>query len=249
MTETSGSPTVSEGQIVAMGGGGFSMEPENPLLDRYVLSLGGSARPRVCFLQPGDSPSYIERFYAAFSRLPCEPAHLSFFALGVSDVRAYLLEQEIIYVGGGNTKSMLAVWREWELPSILREAWRNGVILAGLSAGAICWFSQGLTDSIPGSLTSLTCLGFLPGSACPHYDSEAGRRPTFRSLVASGALADGYAADDGVALHFAGEHLHRVISSRPNARAYRVERVGDQARETEIVPEFLAGRLTYGAPL
>src|SRR6185437_14683025 len=221
MTEASDNPTVSEGQIVAMGGGGFSMEPENPLLDRYVLSLARSARPRICFLQPGDSPSYVERFYAGFSRLPCEPAHLSLFSGGVADLRGFLLGQQIIYVGGGNTKSMLAVWREWDLPSILGEAWRNGIILAGLSAGAICWFHQGLTDSIPGSLTSLPCLGFLPGSACPHYDSEAGRRPTYRGLVASGTMAAGYAADDGVALHFVGERVHRVISSRPNARAYR----------------------------
>lgn len=245
MTDTANNPTVSEEQIVAMGGGGFSMEPENSLLDRYVLGLARSVRPRVCFLQPGDSPSYFERFYAAFSRLPCEPAHLSLFSGAVADLRGFLLDQEIIYVGGGNTKSMLAVWREWGLPAILGEAWRSGVILAGLSAGAICWFSQGLTDSIPGSLTPLPCLGFLPGSACPHYDSEAGRRPTYRSLVASGALAPGYAADDGVGLHFVGERLHRVLSSRPNARAYRVERMGDQARETEIVPKFLAGRLGF----
>ncbi|HVA91479.1 MAG TPA: peptidase E [Chloroflexota bacterium] len=226
-----------------MGGGGFSMEPENPLLDRFVLSLSPSSRPRVCFLQPGESPSYFDRFYAAFGRLPCEAAHLSLFSPEVADIRSFLLGQEIVYVGGGNTKSMLALWREWGLDHILREAWLNGVILAGLSAGAICWFSQGVTDSIPGALTPLACLGLLSGSACPHYDSEAGRQPTFRRLVASGEIADGYAADDGVALHFIGEHLHRVVSSRPNARAYRVVRAGDQARETEIQPDYLAGRL------
>jgi peptidase E len=245
MKKARSEPPASEGRIVAMGGGGFSMEPENPLLDRYVLSLARSPRPRICFLQPGDSPSYFERFYAAFSRLPCEPAHLSLFSGGVADVRGFLLGQEVIYVGGGNTKSMLAVWREWGLDTILREAWRSGAILTGLSAGAICWFGQGLTDSIPGSLTPLPCLGLLPGSACPHYDSEAERRPTYRAMVASGALADGYAADDGVGLHFIGERLHRVVSSRPHARAYRVERVGDQARETEIVPEFLGGRILF----
>ncbi|MGH2344977.1 MAG: Type 1 glutamine amidotransferase-like domain-containing protein, partial [Chloroflexota bacterium] len=158
------------GQIVAMAGGGFSMEQENPLLDRYVLSLARSARPRVLFLQPGDSPSYFERFHAAFDRLPCEHAHLSLFAPGVADIRALLLAQDVIYVGGGNTKSMLALWREWGLDRVLREAWQNGVVLCGISAGAICWFEQGVTDSIPGSLTPLQCLGLLPGSACPHYD-------------------------------------------------------------------------------
>jgi dipeptidase E len=228
-------------QIVAMGGGGFSMEPENLLLDRYVLHLAGVNRPRICFLPTasGDAAEYIVRFYAAFSALPCAPAHLSLFKPPSADLRAFLLGQDVIYVGGGNTKSMLALWREWDIHTILREAWRAGVILAGLSAGAICWFESGITDSIPGDLTVLPCLGFLPGSACPHYDGEAARRPAYQHFVASGQIAPGYAADDGAALHFVGTRLERVVTSRLQARAYRVERAGDTARETELEPDYL----------
>jgi peptidase E len=225
-----------------MAGGGFSMEPENPLLDRYVLGLCAAKRPRVCFLQPGDTPSYFERFHAAFSRFPCEHTHLSLFSGGVADKRGFLLAQDMIYVGGGNTRSLLALWREWALDLILREAWERGIILCGISAGAICWFEQGTTDSIPGALTPLSCLGFLPGSLCPHYDSEPERRPTYHALVAAGTVVDGYAGDDGVAFHFRGRRLHRMVSSRRHARAFRVDQVGDEARETALTPDFLAGR-------
>ena len=196
----------------------------------------------MCFLQPGDSPNYFERFHAAFSRHSCDPSYLTLFSGGVADKQSLLLAQDVIYVGGGNTRSMLAVWREWELDHILREAWERGIILCGVSAGAICWFEHGTTDSIPGTLTPLSCLGFLPGSYCPHYDSEPERRPTYHALVAAGTISDGYAGDDGVALHFRGRQLHRVVSSRLNARAYRVERVGSQAGESTVMPEFLAGR-------
>jgi dipeptidase E len=246
MTEDSGAMDLDTMQIVAMAGGGFSMEQENPLLERYILSLSKSARPKVCFLQPGDAPSYFERFHAAFSRFPCEHTHLTLFSGGVADKRGLLLAQDVIYVGGGNTRSLLALWREWELDHILREAWKSGIILCGISAGAICWFEQGTTDSIPGRLTPLSCLGFLPGSLCPHYDSEPERRPTYHALVGAGTVVDGYAGDDGVAFHFRGRRLHRIVGSRLTARAYRVERVGSTARETEVMPEFLAGRGSRG---
>jgi peptidase E len=131
---------------------------------------------------------------------------------------------------------MLALWREWGLDQILREAWRRGVVLAGWSAGAICWFEQGTTDSIPGPLTPLDCLGYLPGSHSPHYDSEPERRPTYHRLLREGRIRPGYAADDGVGLHFTGERLERVVSARPNARAYRVELTDGAVRETPIEP-------------
>lgn len=228
-------------QIVAMGGGGFSMEPENPLLDSYVLSLAGVARPKVCFLGTagGDSADYIVRFYTAFGKLACTPTHLSLFQPSTADLRALLLGQDVIYVGGGNTKSMLALWREWRLDAILREAWRSGVVLAGLSAGAICWFEAGTTDSIPGELTALPCLGFLAGSLSPHYDGEPGRRPAFQRFVAEGTLADGFGVDDGAALHYVDTRPARIVCSRPQARVYRVERRGETAHETVIEPEYL----------
>lgn len=214
------------------------MEPDNPVLDRYVLNLTGREQPRICFLPTasGDAATYIVNFYAAFSKLRCMPTHLSLITPSTAGMRDLLLSQDVIYVGGGNTKNMLALWREWQLDQILREAWEQGVILAGLSAGAICWFEQGSTDSIPGALTVLPCLGFLPGSCCPHYDDEAERRPSYHRLLSSGTISAGYAVDTGAALVFYGTRLDRVVTSRPHARAYRVEPVDDTVRETLLDP-------------
>jgi len=229
--------------IVAMGGGGFSQEPDNPLLDRYILGLARDDHPAVCFLPTasGDAAGYIERFHAAFAPLPCTPTHLSLFDPPTPDLRSFVLAQDVVYVGGGNTRNMLVLWREWGLDRILREAWEGGIVLAGLSAGAICWFEQGVTDSVrPGSLIAIAGLGFLPGSACPHYDGEEGRRPNYHRLVEGGALGAGYAADDGVALHFVDRRLAHIVSSRPKAWAYRVEKVGAAVREAPLRPRYLA---------
>jgi dipeptidase E len=228
------------GQIIAMGGGGFSMEPENPLLDQYVLEQSGKSNPAICFIPPsGEEGNYIVRFYSAFTKLNCRPSHLSLFQPPTADLESFILEKNIVYVGGGNTRSMLAVWREWELGRILRRAWTEGVLLCGLSAGSICWFEQGVTDSIPGTLTALRCLGFLPGSNCPHYDGEVERRPAYQRLIHEGLLQGGYAADDGVALHFVGEAVSRVVSSRPSAMAYRVSLESGNVVEEVLKPKYL----------
>ena len=228
-------------QIVAIGGASFLAPYEDMPLYRYLLALTGKERPRVCFLPQasGESLDYVVNFFTTFSMLPCQPSHLSLFAPPTSDLRGLLLSQDLIYVGGGNTKSMLALWREWELDAILREAWERGTVLAGLSAGSICWFAQGITDSIPGPLTPLDCLGFLPGTNCPHYSSEEKRRPSFHRLLEKGEIAPGYAADDGVALYFAGETLARVIATRRDARAYRLELHDGVVQETPLEPEML----------
>lgn len=235
-------------QIIAMGGGGFSMEPENPLLDRYVLAASGRETPSVCFVPTasGDAEGFIEQFYESFGQLPCRPSHLALFKPPAADLRAFALAQDVIYVGGGNTRNLLALWREWSLDRILREAWEAGVVLAGISAGMICWFESGVTDSTPGTtgdpiddFSALRCLGFLPGSACPHYDGESARRPAYQRLVASEAIAAGYAADDGAALHFVGCDLKQAVSSRPEARAFWVERRGQSVIETPIAPVYL----------
>ncbi len=229
-------------QIIAMGGGGFSMETDNSRLDRYVLAQAAAAHPKVCFLAQasGDSASYIDKFYDAFAAFDCIPAHLSLFNPHTADISGFLAEQDVIYVGGGNTKSMLALWREWGLDTILRHAAQNGAVLAGLSAGAICWFENGLTDSIPGPLSALRCLGYLPGSCSPHYDGEAERRPAYQKMIATGALAAGYAFDDGAAGHFVDGALKGVVSSRPSAKGYYVERVNDTARETVLPTRYLS---------
>ena len=216
------------------------MEPENLLLDRYILELSDKEKPTVCFIPTasGDSDKYIVQFYSTYTHLPCQPSHLSLFFPHTADLRSFLLEQDTIYVGGGNTKSLIALWREWELDKILREAWENGVILAGLSAGSICWFEQGLTDSIPGKFTVLECLGFLKGSNCPHYDGEPERRPAYHRLLFQGLISSGYAADDGVGLHFVDDKLEKIVSSRPHAKAYRVEKLNG-ITETVLEPLYL----------
>jgi dipeptidase E len=221
-----------------MGGGGFSMEPDNPALDRFVVDLARRPNPSVCFLATasGDADSYIERFYAAFRNFECRPMHVPLFAR-TPDLKTILLEQDVIYVGGGNTRSMLAVWREWEIPELLHRAWQSGTVLAGISAGAICWFETGLTDSSGAGLYPLSCLGFLPGACCPHYDGEPERRPALRGLVDQGTIANALALDDSAAAHFVNGRLANIVSSRPNARAYRVERVNGQVVETVLNPD------------
>jgi peptidase E len=228
-------------QIIALGGGGFSMEPENLALDHYILAQTRVPEPAVAFVPTasGDSDNYVVRFYAAYGGLRCRPSHLPLFRR-TPDLRSYLLAQDVIYVGGGNTKSMLAVWREWSLPEVLREAWEAGIILAGISAGAICWFEQGVTDSFADRLRALDCLGFLRGSCCPHYSGEADRRPAYHRLLHAGELAPGLAIDDGSAIHFIDREVHRVVASRQGATAYRVYVNGAEVQEEPMPVEFLA---------
>jgi peptidase E len=237
--------TEAKRTIVAMGGGGFSMEPDNPLLDDHILELArvhrGRARSRVCFLPTasGDSEGYVANFYAAFARRS-EATHLALFDRKVNDVDAFLLEQDVVYVGGGNTANMLGIWRVHGVDRALRRAWETGVVLAGLSAGSNCWFECATTDSF-GPLAALPDgLGLLAGSHCPHFDGEAARRPTYHRLIASGELPDGLAADDGAALVFHGTELAEVVASRPAARGYRVVRgPGGEAIETELPTRYL----------
>jgi peptidase E len=228
-------------QIVAIGGAGLSTETDNLLLEKYLLKLANKETPKICFVPTasGDAQSYIDRFDASFAQLSCTPSHLLLFRLHTAELRPFLLEQDIIYVGGGNTKNLLALWKEWGLDTIIREAWERGVILAGWSAGSICWFEEGVTDSIPGELTVLPCLGFLKGSNCPHYDGEPERKPSYHRLLSAGLISEGYAADDGVALHFFGTQLERIVTSRPQSKAYRLEKVGEIVKESPLEPTYL----------
>jgi dipeptidase E len=230
--------------IIAMGGGGLSLEPDKLLLDQYALTQSGKARPAICFLPSAsaDPINYTLNFYAAVAQLECRPSHLNLFSPPTADLESFLLEKDVIYVGGGNTKSMLALWREWQMDKILRKAWERGVVLAGVSAGAICWFEEGLTDSIPGPFTRLKCLGFLAGTCCPHYDGEVLRRPRFHELLQRGEIMPGYAVEDGAALHYVDDKLSSVVSSRPNARAYAVEVVGGAVRERPVEAMYLGNR-------
>ena len=229
-------------QIIALGGGGFSMEPDNLLLDQYILAQSSRQQPRICFLPTasGDSDRYITRFYEAFTPLNCRPSHLSLFRPPKGGPAAFLQGQDIVYVGGGSTFNMLAIWRAWELDKVLRQIWQAGTLLCGLSAGSICWFETGLSDSVvPGQYAGLQGLGFLPGSHCPHYDGESERRPIYRQNISAGNLPGGIAADDGVALHYDGSTLAQVVSSRPQAKAYRVYLRAGQLQEDSILPRYL----------
>jgi peptidase E len=223
--------------VVAMGGGGF-----DPLLDGLILSLARSAsgrdRPRVAFLgtASGDSPGYVASFYEAFARYS-EASQLSLFDRTVDDIEGFLGEQDVVYVGGGNTENMLAIWRVHGVDRALRRAWQAGTVMTGQSAGSLCWFETGTTDSFGVGLAALSGgLGFVPGSHAPHYDSEATRRPHYQRLIADGVLPAGHAADDGAALVFHGTELGEVVASRPDARGYRVERGADGAAIETVLP-------------
>jgi dipeptidase E len=230
---------MSERHILAIGGAAF--DPTSaPLLD-HVLGLARRERPRVGFVPTasGDSAEYVTAFYAAFDPERSERSHLPLFTRTHRDLTAYLLEQDVVYVGGGNTANLLAVWRVHGVDAILREAWEHGVVLCGPSAGANCWFEACVTDSFGPELAPLDDgLGFLGGSCCPHYDSEAQRQPTYRRLVANGFPA-GYAADDAVALHFVGTELAAAVTARPGGGALRVERVEDDVVETPVPAQLL----------
>jgi dipeptidase E len=226
-------------QVVAFGGGGFSQDGGNPLLDDYVLGLSGEPSPRVCFLPTasGDADHYIVRFYNAF-RDRTRPSHISLFRRerGVADIRSHLLAQDVVYVGGGNLISMLGVWRAHGLDAILREAYEGGVILCGLSAGSLCWFAEA-ASRYQDEVNRVPALGFLPHSNAVHY-CDAQRRRAFHRLLLEGMPA-GYAAEDGAALRFVDGELAEVVASRPEAGAYWLERRGGRIVETRLERHYL----------
>ncbi len=230
-------------EIVAIGGAAFSGEPANLALDQYVLDQTGKANPKALLIATarGDDAAYIAKFYAAYTALGARPSHLPFFER-TPELRELVLSQDVVFVGGGNTKSMLAVWHEWGLPEILKEASGSGVVLAGVSAGAICWFEQGITDSWADRLRPLACLGWLPGSCCPHYDGEVERRPAYHSLLIGGHVKPGYAIDDGVAAHFSGGRLKCVLSKKAGSSAYYVSVDAGNLKEDVLMPVLLPQR-------
>lgn len=212
--------------IVAIGGGVLASESGNLKLEKFTLEISGREKPRVAFVPTasGDDAGYIARFYEAYGGFGVALDVLRFFRRTPTDLRAYLFGFDVVHVGGGNTRSMLAVWRHWGFDTILREAWERGIVLCGSSAGSLCWFDAGVTDSVAGDLTTTDGLGIIGGSNCPHYDGEVERRPAYQRLVAAGALEAGIACDDGAAVHVTDDANLRVVTARPNARAYRVAR-------------------------
>jgi dipeptidase E len=223
----------AERHIVGLGGGGDTAEQTMRLYD-YVLALTGKAAPRLLYVPTALADSVhsaegVLGFYDNF-RGRGEVSHLLTFPWPPANLRELILGQDAICVSGGNTANMLAIWKVHGIDTLLREAWENGIVLWGASAGMICWFESGVTDSFGPQLDRTDCLGFLSGSACPHYDGEELRRPRYRELI-DGGLAPGIAADDGVAVHYVGTELSEVVTCRPGATAFQVTRNGEERLE------------------
>lgn len=235
-------PSVERRLIFAMGGGGFTMEPGNPLLDEYVLALARSGEPRILFLPTasGDTTAQINAFHARFGGRACVPSHLSLFRLGdvEGSLEEMVLGQDIVYVGGGSMRNLLALWGAHGLDRLLVAAWRQGIVLAGVSAGAMCWFEGGITRS-SGAPEPMGGLGLLAGSLTVHADGEPERLPVWLASVREGRLPGGWAADDGVGLLFRGGQLERVVSSRPGAAAQRVDAIAGELVRHRLEPELL----------
>ncbi len=233
--------------IVAVGGGGFGRVPYDPRLDDYLLSHVDSPRPKIALLPQAtaENKPYIVQFFQAYAHR-AEATWISLFERRTNDLRSELLSQDIIFVGGGNTANLLAIWRVHGVDEILQEAWHAGIVLSGVSAGANCWFESSVTDSFGPELCPLQDgLAFLPGSFCPHYDAEASRRPVYQESVAGRALPSGYAADDGVAITFRDTKFSEAVSISPEANAWRVEHRSVEERlfaETKLTPRLLGQR-------
>jgi dipeptidase E len=232
-------------RILALGGGGFLMENRHSPIDQYIVKLAGTVRPRICFVSTpnGDLPEGIDKFYEAYGSLNCEPSHLAFFrkpgpgAIALASLEDTLLGMDVIFVGGGNTRSALGVWREWGLQEVFQRALLSGVLLCGMSAGAICWFESGLTDSVWGAgLQPLRCLGFLSGSCSVHYHSDPLRKSMLHEMVAARGLAEGIGIDDYAGVLYEDGRIAKVVSWRRGAAAHRVV-----LRDRQIVEELLPG--------
>ena len=209
--------------IIAIGGGGFGRNISSFLIEKYILSLSDNDFPRICFLPTatGDDDSYIVRFYSVFTRLNCIPTHIGFFKR-TTDLYEHIMKQDIIFVGGGNTKSMLAVWNEWGMNNLLNDAYNNGIIMSGVSAGAICWFTRGITDSWDNKLSILPCLDFVKGTCCPHYDEESNRKPFVKKVIKEQRIIDCVAIEGGSAMHFIDGKAYKNISFMNNKNSFNV---------------------------
>ncbi|CBG75874.1 conserved hypothetical protein [Streptomyces scabiei 87.22] len=236
---------------LALLGGGFSTDDDG-LLDDWVLGLARASRPKVCFVPTasGDAPAYVDRFLSAFAPRACEPGVLPLFRREFDDaaLRTFLLSQDIVYVGGGNTANLLAVWRAHGVDRLMHEAYDGGTLLCGISAGANCWAEGSHTDSF-GPLTYLPDgLGLLSGSVCPHYDSEPGRRSSYRAAVGTGALTAGWALEDGVGALFTDGLLTETVTRTPRASLYRVEPNDERGAAERALPcSLLVDRTAPGA--
>ena len=209
--------------IVAIGGGGFGRNNTSYLIEKYILNLSGKNIPKICFLPTatGDNDSYIVRFYSIFSRLNCSPSHIEFFKR-TANIKKIIMEQDVVFVGGGNTKSMLAIWNDWGMSDLLNDAYNKGVIMSGVSAGAICWFTRGITDSWEKELKILPCLDFISGTCCPHYDEEPTRIPYVKKILFEEKISNCISIEGGSAMHFIDGKPFKNVSFNTNKNSYNV---------------------------
>ena len=220
-------------QIIAIGGGGFGRNPSEGIVEKYIINQSEEARPKICFIPTatGDNEAYKVNFYSTFSKLNCSPSHLDFFKR-TPNLKELCCSQDIIFIGGGNTKSMLAVWKDWGLEKILKQAYDAGTIMCGVSAGAICWFEYGITDSWEDELKIIDCLGFVQGSCCPHYDEEPQRKPSLNKFLSKGVLESCNAIDGGCALHMKDGVVYKSIVFAKKKNAYLVSTKDEEIIES-----------------
>ena len=211
------------GNIIAIGGGGFGRNPKQPVIEKYIVEQSVAEKPNVCFIPTAsaEDTAYTVNFYTAFSKLNCTPIHINLFQR-TPRLDSIINKQDIIYVGGGNTKSMLAVWREWKLDKLLLKAYKRGAVLCGVSAGAICWFEKGITDSWASNLNVMDCMGFLDGCCCPHYDGEKDRRPSVEKFITDKKIDSCYALTDGAALHYNNGKIQTAVTFFKGSNVYEV---------------------------
>ncbi len=217
------------------------MEQDNPLLDNYILNAAGKPTPKICFFANagGDAQDYIDKFYNVYNKLDCIPSHVSLKTKPEINLEKFILDQDVLFVGGGSTRFLMAQWKTYGLDKIMRKAYNKGIVLSGMSAGAIVWFSDGIYNPTDKKLMKLPCLGLLQGSFCPHYDERTELRYSFRELIAEGGVKNGYGVEDYCGLHFIGKDLYNVISSRKNAKAYSVRKVSKTYVEEALPTVYL----------
>ncbi len=225
-------------KIVAFGGG------SNASMIKYVASLTGKERPRICYLPTAaaDSPYSIINWYKKVAELNIIPLVQEMFISSYSQKETFaeiLLSMDAIVVSGGNTLNMMAIWKAQGIDKILYDAWNKGIVLSGGSAGSLCWFEEGTTDSRPKVLSKIECLGFLKGSHSPHYDAEKERRPAYHKLIGEGSLKPGYAIDNSVAIYFENNEVKNIISTRKGSAAYYVESINGKIIEKTLKPDIL----------
>ena len=220
-------------QIICIGGGGFGRNPKQRIIENYILKQSDTANPNILFIPTAsaEDKSYIVNFYSCFSGLDCNPSHINFFER-TPRLEGVVNKADIIYVGGGNTKSMLAVWKEWKLDRLLKKAYNRGVVLSGVSAGAICWFETGVTDSWASNLNLIDCMGILKGSCCPHYNSEKDRRPSVHKFIKDKKVPSVYSIEDGAAIHFKDDKPYKNISFMEDAKVFMVDETNDVIKES-----------------